>query len=89
MGLEDFASSSQGAKGALSKGDSTHHQGFTYVQNTFRIQQQGHDEGAEFGSDGAHTDSVLREGEDQVIAGNIGDDGMELEEGSRASSHSC
>ena len=45
MGLEDFASSSQGAKGALSKGDSTHHQGFTYVQNTFRIQQQGHDEG--------------------------------------------
>ena len=89
MGLEDFASSAQGAKGAKSKGDSAHHQGFTYVQSTSRNQHQGHGKGVEFGSARAHTDSVLREGEDQVIASNTSDDGMELKEGSRASGHSC
>ena len=89
LGLEDFASSAQGAKGANIKVDLVIHQGFNYVQSVSRNQHQGHGEGAEFGSVGVHSGSALKEGEDQVSAGNNGDDGMELEEGSRASSHSC
>lgn len=87
--MEDVGSSTQGAKGARSKGELAHHQGFTYVQTASKIQHQSNGEGAEYGSAGAHTDSVLRDGEELVITGTAGDDGMEVEEGSKASSCSC
>ena len=64
LGLEDFASSAQGAKGAKIKGDLALHQGFNYLQSTSRNQHQGHGEGAEFGSARAHIGSALKEGED-------------------------
>nr|POE52509.1 hypothetical protein CFP56_35036 [Quercus suber] len=58
--IEDVFSPAQGMKGVrnptkiqLLKGELAHHQRFTSVQTIFRIQQQHHSEGTEYGNVGA------------------------------------